>query len=129
MTSLSTVTEVAVSAYQGTFVLDNSFPWVTDQGANTYDANTIYATDGNSVFVSKDGGTTWKDRTTDLTGLGAIVDIEVDPRNRDIVYAVRDAFGNGQIFQSVNAGQSWTDISGNLPNLPTWKLVIDPRQG
>ena len=53
----------------------------------------------------------------------------VDPRNRDTVYAVRDAFGNAQVFETTNAGQSWTNISNNLPSAPAWSLAIDPRTG
>jgi len=29
----------------------------------------------------------------------------------------------GQIFQTVDGGQRWTDFSGGLPNLPVWSLV------
>src|SRR5262249_39309435 len=65
---------------------------------------------------------------------GGIVDLEVDPRNRDVVYAViGTGAGGAKVFRSVNAGVSWTDITGTgigkLPNIPTWKLVIDPRYG
>ena len=55
------------------------------------------------------------------------MDLEVDPRNRDTIYAVRAAFGGGQVFQSTDAGRTWLNITGNLPNLPTWKIVVDPR--
>jgi autotransporter-associated beta strand protein len=126
---LSTITGIAISTYQGVFVADPDFSQVIDQGANTYDANTIYATDGNSVYVTKDHGQTWVDRTNDLLGFGGIQDIEVDPRNRDVIYAVRKFFGSGHVYRSTDAGQTWTDISGNLPNFPVWKLVIDSREG
>jgi autotransporter-associated beta strand protein len=125
------VTAIALTTYQGTFAPDPNFPSVTDQGANTYDPNTIYVTDGTNIFVTKDHGLTWADRSTGtaLEGLGSIVDLEVDPRNRDTVYAVRSAFGNAQVFQSTDAGQDWTEIgaTSGLPNVPAWTLAIDPR--
>ena len=43
-----------------------------------------------------------------------------------MVYAVVSTFGGGHVFRSTNGGTSWTNISGNLPNLPTWSLQIDP---
>lgn len=32
----------------------------------------------------------------------------------------------GHIFETMNGGQSWTDISGNLPNTPVNDVVVDP---
>ena len=32
----------------------------------------------------------------------------------------------GHVFMTTNAGASWTDISGNLPNIPADDIVIDP---
>src|SRR5262249_2020881 len=124
-----TVTAVAIPSYQGPFVADPSFGLVTDKGANTYDPDTVYVTDGNSVFLTKNHGTNWVDRTTDLAGMGLIADLEVDPTNGDTVYAVRNGFGGGKVFLSTDAGQSWTDITFDLPDRPVWKLVLDPRTG
>src|SRR5262249_30329998 len=58
-----------------------------------------------------------------------LADIAVDPRNRDVAYVVRSAFGGGKVFVTGNAGQTWTDITGNLPDVPVNKVVIDPRSG
>jgi len=32
----------------------------------------------------------------------------------------------GHVFKTTNAGQTWTDISGNLPDVPVNTLVLDP---
>ena len=32
----------------------------------------------------------------------------------------------GHVFKTTNAGTTWTDISGNLPNIPADDLVVDP---
>ena len=122
-----TVSDVAIANAQGTFAIDPDFLQVTDKGANSYDPDTIYVTNGDQIFVTKNHGQSWTDRTGPLAGLGSIVDLEVDPRNRDTIYAVRAAFGGGQVFQSTDAGRTWLNITGTLPNLPTWKIVVDPR--
>ena len=124
-----TVQDLAIANAQGAFVLDPNFLQVTDKGTNAYDADTIYVTNGSSIFVTKNHGQSWTDRTSNLAGLGSIVDIEVDPRNRDTIYAVRAAFGGGHVFRSTDAGRTWINISNDLPNLPTWRIVIDPRNG
>ncbi len=59
-----------------------------------------------------------------------ITNIAVDPSNRDIVYLTAK-YENGQagptVFRSTNAGQTWTDITGNLPTVQTWTATVDPR--
>jgi autotransporter-associated beta strand protein len=70
---ISHVTAIGLATYQGNFASDPGFPLVTDAGANTYDPNTIYITDGNQVFVTKDHGQSWAPgaTTTDIIGAGA----------------------------------------------------------
>lgn len=120
---------VAIPSYQGTFVADPGFNHVTDIGANTYDADTVYVTNGSRVYVTKDHGLTWVERTTDLEDLGSLSSLLVDPRNRDTVYVTRSAFGGEKVLVTTDAGRSWTDISNDLPDMPVWKLVLDTRSG
>ena len=61
-----------------------------------------------------------------------VTEITVDPKDAAHVYATYGAFsrrwipggGVGHVFESRNGGTSWTDISGNLPDIPTNDLVI-----
>ena len=132
---ISTVTDMAIANSQGQFVVDPGFLQVTDKGSNAYDPDTIYVTNGTSIYLTKNHGQTWVNRTSNLAGLGSIVDLEVDPRNRDTVYAVRNAFGSRNVFVSTDAGRTWSDITSNLPaasrlgTVPVWKLAVDPRNG
>ncbi len=126
-------TAIAVAEYQGQFVFDPRFSLVTDLGTNTYDPSTIYTTDGSNLYLTKNMGVSWANATPDVaTFQGNIAAIEVDPRNRDDVYVVCNGpigQGAGRVFYSTQAGiaGSWTDITGNLPDLPTWSVVVDPR--
>jgi autotransporter-associated beta strand protein len=130
-TASADITAIGIATNQGPFAVDPGFPLVTDQLANTYDPNTIYAVANNQVFVTKNQGLSWLNRSTGLSG--NLVDIEVDPRDRDTVYVVVGGFGPSKVFMTNNAGRSWIDITGpapsSLPDLPTHKLVIDPRNG
>jgi photosystem II stability/assembly factor-like uncharacterized protein len=70
---------------------------------------------------------TWLPR--DVTGL---IDphfprILVDPSDPLTAYAVRDRFGGGHVFRTTNGGLLWTDISGNLADLPVNVIVADRR--
>jgi photosystem II stability/assembly factor-like uncharacterized protein len=98
--------------------------------------STIYvATADGHIFVTQNDGGTWQAR--DIPGIstnyGHIADLEVDPANSLIAYAVRDQFNDptrvGHVFRTTDGGQTWSDVSGNLPDLPTYTLAIDPRTG
>jgi autotransporter-associated beta strand protein len=132
------VTAVAIAGAQGAFSPDPSFTQVNDIGANTYDPNTIYVSDGTNVWVTKNDGLNWATRTSNLPILSpgyAIQNITVDPRDRDVAYLVinsplgYDAGNGGRVFETTNAGQTWINITHNLPNVPAWALTIDPRNG
>lgn len=36
-------------------------------------------------------------------------------------------FGTGHVFHSADAGLTWTDRSGDLPDVPIQRVVVDPR--
>jgi photosystem II stability/assembly factor-like uncharacterized protein len=77
------------------------------------------------VFVSTDGGET----RTNITGLlpdRYPRDIAVNYTNPDEVYIVYAGFGGGHIFNSMNAGADWEDISAALPDIPFHSILIDP---
>ncbi len=58
--------------------------------------------------------------------------VTVDPSNPAHAYAVFSGYsrhwipggGIGHVFETTNGGQSWTDISGNLPDIPGDALVL-----
>jgi photosystem II stability/assembly factor-like uncharacterized protein len=90
------------------------------------DVNTIYASAGGHIFVTFDRGANWQQRDIPTVGdhFSALV---VDPTNNLIAYAVRDRFTGGHVFRTTDGGQNWTDISGDLPDIPTQTIVLDPR--
>ncbi len=80
--------------------------------------------------VTKNLGITWVNRTSNLPAKIQIADIVVDPTNEYTAYVVTSnptGSGIGRVYMTTNSGQSWTNISYNLPDLPTWTLTIDPR--
>ena len=121
-------TVFAIAGYQGVFQADTRFPLVDDLGTNTDDPNTIYASNGASIFVTKDAGNHWVAANLPAAESNLIVDLEVDPRNRDTVYAVRLSTDGKQLWMSTNAGQTWSQVtSAGLPNVIAYKLVINPQ--
>jgi photosystem II stability/assembly factor-like uncharacterized protein len=47
----------------------------------------------------------------------------VDRTNPDILFAVFSGYGTGHVYRSSDRGVTWTDISGNLPDMPVNGIV------
>jgi sugar lactone lactonase YvrE len=82
--------------------------------------------------IATNYGGTWHE--INLAGLPNryIAGITVDSHNPAHAYAVFSGFsrhwipggGVGHVFETTNGGQNWTDISGNLPDVPGDALVL-----
>ncbi len=65
-----------------------------------------------------------------------IAGITADPSNPAHAYAIFNGYsrrwvpggGIGHVFETTNGGQSWTDISGNLPDIASDALVLRSGQ-
>ncbi|HLJ97812.1 MAG TPA: PKD domain-containing protein [Gemmataceae bacterium] len=106
--------------------------------------NVVYAatSDGHVWTTTNDGGSwTQSNPIASFTRIfnanfNPYFDLEVDPGDStgETAYIVTSEFseaidgttsGHNHVFRTTNAGGSWTDISGNLPDLPTWSIAID----
>jgi uncharacterized repeat protein (TIGR01451 family) len=58
--------------------------------------------------------------------------IAVDSSNYRVAYVAFNGFNDatpsthGHVFKTIDAGQTWTDVSGDLPDNPVNSIVIDP---
>jgi hypothetical protein len=58
--------------------------------------------------------------------------VVVDPASASTAYVTYSGFSGfsgdtkGHVFRTTNKGSTWTDISGNLPNIPANDLAVDP---
>ncbi len=84
----------------------------------------------NNLTTFINNGTIVTVATVPGASANTITDIAVDPSNRDTVYVtVRGTRSNtsATVFRSTDAGQTWVDLTGNLPQVQTWTVVVDPR--
>ncbi len=79
----------------------------------------IYAANYSNLMVTKDGGATW---TTILSSNQAITYIDVHPTNPDRVWVTLSGYSDGNKVMEYN-GSEWTNLSGNLPNVPVNCIV------
>ncbi len=100
----------------------------------------VYVSANASIFVSQDAlaaNATW---TPAPLPNGSVADslnsIAIDPTapTGGTAYAVVNAFTptgqKGQhVYYTTNFGAKWKDISGNLPNVPVWSVLVNPTNG
>jgi len=57
--------------------------------------------------------------------------VALDPNDAtgQTAYAVVLGFGVGHVWQTTSAGLSWTDVSGNLPDVPANSVLVEPDTG
>jgi photosystem II stability/assembly factor-like uncharacterized protein len=108
---------------------DTLYPYgtLTTVAAAKTDGQRLYVgTDDTRVWRSTDGGGTWERIDEELPDRW-VTRVAVDPEDEDLVYATFSGFRNGDeeahVFQSADGGDSWTDISGKLPNAPVNDIV------
>jgi subtilisin-like proprotein convertase family protein len=95
-------------------------------GIGAASPGTIYlGSNSGNVFVTVDNAASWATRTP--SGGDAFNDFAVDPTNSAIAYVVSASFNGGtRVWRTTNAGVNWTSIMGDLPNVPTYALLLDP---
>lgn len=72
-------------------------------------ADLIYVGAGTEVFVRTTAGGNLAPTAGAFPG-GTVFGVAVDPANENTVYAI----GNATVFQSIDGGANWTDITGNI---------------
>ncbi len=84
----------------------------------------IYAVWFNNIYTRIGNTSSWT--THSIPGVStAISDIEVDLFDENIVYATVSGYVDGQkVYRSSDSGNSWTNISGSLENVPVLALEL-----
>jgi len=88
-------------------------------------SNYIYAASFDTLFLTTNGGTNWF-FSNNLFGITPITYIAVSPTNPQHVYCTIGGYTSGQkVYKSTDAGTTWTNFSGTLPNLPVNCIVYE----
>ena len=81
-----------------------------------------------TVQLTPNGGLSWILITTGLPNR-YVTDLAIDPADATHVYVTVSGFGTGHVFETVNMGTTWNDISSNLVDVPVNALFRHPGTG
>lgn len=107
------------------------FGTITTVAVSPVDSATIYAgTDDGNLWVSSDYAASWQSAESGLPKRW-VTRITADPADPARAYATFSGLRWNEplphVFRTDDRGASWTDISGDLPDVPVNDLVVDSR--
>src|SRR5262249_8677497 len=92
--------------------------------------NFIYLTRGTNVWRTQDGGVSWTSLRPTISGprgnwpLTSVAVSSSDPRK--VWVTVNNFYKNGnKVYYSTDAGVTWTNYSGSLPDVPVDTIVYE----
>jgi photosystem II stability/assembly factor-like uncharacterized protein len=115
--------------------------WDQTLAVSPNDPNTVYLGNSNGVYVTTNAlagsGATWTAAGAGLPPNAAQCNyygptcsylnrILADPSSASAAYVVFAGYSSGHVYKTANRGATWTDISGNLPNLKVNDIAVDP---
>lgn len=107
---------------------------ITTIGVAPNDPQTIYVgTNDGNVQVTRNRGGSWINVTKAPLPNRQVSDFAISPTAAGTAYVVFNGYDThtpgspGHVFKTTNAGQSWQNISNNLPDIPVLTIVIDPQ--
>jgi len=111
--------DITLSRYDG----ESSFSELTTIAESPLDGRVLWVgSDDGVVQVSRDGGVSWRDVTSAITGVpaGTLVSrVHASSLGRGAAYASFDGHRSGDVtpylFRTLDYGATWTRVSGNLP--------------
>lgn len=107
-----------------------SFGTITSIAVAPNNSQVIYVgTDDGNIQVTFDEGDTWNNISEGVPDR-YITEVAVDYANENIAYATLSGYKyvdyQPHVLRTEDGGQSWQDISGNLPEIPVNDIIIHP---
>jgi photosystem II stability/assembly factor-like uncharacterized protein len=91
--------------------------------------NRVYAAAGSHIYRSDDAGASspWADKTTAPLPTRTVTDLAVSRTDANRVVVCFGGLGTGHVFLSATGGDTWTDITGDLPDITVNAVALDPN--
>ncbi|MBK7636568.1 MAG: hypothetical protein IPJ13_21590 [Saprospiraceae bacterium] len=84
----------------------------------------IYTSDQFNFYRTTNGGTNWDNLTSSLPVSGLVItSIAIKSNDPNHIWMTFGGYNATRVFQSINGGNTWTDISAGLPSLPMYSII------
>lgn len=108
----------------------SGFATITTIDVSASNPNFIYVgTDDGNVQMTPNGGNTWNNISAGLPDRH-VTRVSIDPNDALTCYVTLSGYRfvdyQPHVLKTTDAGQSWIDVSGNLPEVPANDIIIDP---
>lgn len=92
-------------------------------------ANRVYfgTFSGEVVYIDDAHTGTNKVATTIRNGSGTVSCVEVDMNNENHILVTYSNYGVTSVFETFNGGAAWTNVEGNLPDMPVRWAIFAPN--
>lgn len=109
------------------------FGVLTSVSVSPVDTSVIYTgADDGSLYVTRDGGANWTDVSPALPDRW-VTRVLADSTNSRGAYATFSGYrfgaNTGHVYKTQDRGSSWTDISGDLPDVPVNDIIQTAYNG
>ena len=93
-------------------------------------AGTVWAgTATGTLWLTTDAGLSWSEVSLNGLPTRAITDVAFTRKQPKTAFVTVSGYGTPHVFMSSDLGQTWKDISSNLPNSPANAVLVDERDG
>lgn len=97
---------------------------IRSMAAAPSDSRYLYVADYEQIFKSSNGGDEWENITGLLpTSSGTLEYIAVKHDDPNTLWVVLSGYTNPGVYESIDGGQSWNNISVGLPPIPAYSMV------
>jgi photosystem II stability/assembly factor-like uncharacterized protein len=118
--AVPTLAATSLESGAGTIGEDSSVYDIATHGTS------IFASGVNGLRFSADSGANW---STVNFGFGTVNSLDFSAASNDVLYVTIPGYNpNGKVFKSVDGGTTFTNITGNLPNVVMKEVLVKQNQ-
>lgn len=110
--------------FNGGKALSMSTSWLSTD--TIYVGTTPEGSTNAAVWRSLDGGVSWTNVSGTAVPNRYPTDLFANPYKAKEIYATFGGFGAAHVLKSTDAGNTWINITGNLPDVPHQSVMVDP---
>jgi len=98
--------------------------WIECSLAST---DVVWSVNSSRPYVSVDDGDSWTAAAPYGFSVGSEIKIAAHPTDSSAAFVTFGGYGSGaKIAMTTDLGQTWTDVTGDLPRQPVNTMVVDP---